>query len=304
MERRPVCLRLALDARKRKKLEAYCFFAPALAILGFAVVYPWIWSFVMSFCKWKISTGAPPAYVGLQNYARVLRDENFHLALKNTLCFIAISVPLQLLCGLALALLLNRRLPVRWFLMAGVLLPYMLTPAMVGLVWKMLLHGNWGVVNYYLRLIGLPAVDWLGDPRASMATLGIIATWLHTPWVALMLFAGLQAVPEELMEAARVDGASARQTFWHVTLPAVLPLIAIVTTFRLVFALREFDVVYSLYNAGGPGNSAMVLGVYLYDAFSRNWDIGRSSAISFLMLLLTAALSAAALIQKRGARDG
>ena len=254
----------------------------------------------MSLCKWRISTGKAPVFVGLQNYGYVLTHKDFLFSLANSLKFMAISVPLQFGCGLTLALLLNRRLPARKILMVGILLPYMLTPAMVGLVWKMLLNNSWGVINYYLRCLSLRVPDWLGDPKTTMWTLGIIATWLHTPWCCLMLFSGLQAVSEEMMEAAQVDGANAWQTLIHVTLPALKPVVIMVLSFRIVFSLREFDVIYSIYSSGGPGNSAMVLGVYLYNTFSKNWDIGRSSAISFIMLFITFILSTGILMRKDG----
>lgn len=284
----------------RKKLSVYLYFVPALGMLGFAVIYPWIWSFAISLCKWRISTGKPPSFIGLDNYLWVLKDAGFHLSLRNTLKFVLISVPLQFFFGLLVAVLLNRKLRARRFLMVGVLLPYMLTPTMVGLVWKMLLNNSWGVINYYLRVLGIGVPDWLGDPSVTMWTLGIIATWLHMPWCALMLFASLQAISEEMMEAARVDGANAWQCFYNVTLPSLKPVMLIVIAFRLVFSLREFDVIYSLFNAGGPGNSAMVLGVYLYNIFSKNWDIGRSSAVSFVMLVITLAISAGIFIRKDG----
>lgn len=284
--------------RTRKRLSVYLYFVPALGILGFTIVYPWIWSLAMSLCRWRISTGNPPSFIGLQNYVYVLTDVDFHTALLNSVRFMLLSVALQLVFGLGIALLLNRRLPFRRLLMVGILLPYMLTPTMVGLVWKMLLNNGWGIVNYYLRLIGVSVPDWLGDPNVTMWTLGMIATWLHTPWCTLMLFSGLQAISEEMLEASRVDGANAWQTLVHITLPSLRPLILIVLSFRIVFSLREFDVIYSIYSSGGPGNSAMVLGVYLFNTFSKNWDIGRSSAISFIMLAITFLLSAGIFIGK------
>ena len=279
------------------------FFLPALGILGFCVVYPWIWSLFMSFHKWRISTGKPPTFIGLENYRYVLTNKDFQLAMLNSLKFMVISVTLQFTCGLSLAVMLNRRLPFRKLIMVGILLPYMLTPTMVGLVWKMLLNNSWGVINYYLRILGLQVPDWLGDPKTTMWTLGIITTWLHTPWCCLMLFSGLQAISDELIEASRVDGANSWQSFVHVTLPALRPVLIIVISFRIVFSLREFDIIYSLYSSGGPGNSAMVMGVYLFNTFSKNWDIGRSSAISFVMLLITFILSTGIFMRKGDSYD-
>lgn len=254
----------------------------------------------MSFTKWRLSMSQVPSFIGIQNYIKVLTDTKFLLSLKNSLLFMVISVSTQLFCGLTIALLLNRKLPLRKFLMIGVLLPYMLTPIMVGLVWKMLLSNTWGIVNYYLRLLGISSIDWLGDPNTTMLTLSIIAAWLHTPWVTLMLFAGLQAVSKDMLEAARVDGANASQTFFRVTLPSIRPLIMIVIMFRIVFSFREFEVIYSLFNAGGPGNAAMLLGVYLYQKFNGSWDIGLSATVSFIILAITILLSAPIILKRGG----
>lgn len=291
---------MQISYRTKNNICKYMFILPALLILLFSVVYPWIWSFCTSMTNWRLTSASVPEFIGLKNYIDVLKDAKFILSLRNSIIFMLLSVMAQVILGLAIALLLNRRLFARRILMIGILLPYMLTPTMVGLVWKMLLHSNWGIVNYYLRTIGLNTIpDWLGDPSFTMLTLTVVATWLHTPWVTLMIFAGLQSISDEYIEAAKVDGASSVQIFWRITLPMLSKLLVIVILFRVVFSFREFDIIYSLFNSGGPGNSAMLLGVYLYQIFSGSWDVGRASAVSFIMLVITIILSIPVVLRKK-----
>lgn len=290
-----------ISYRTKNAIYRYLFILPALLILLFSVVYPWFWSFWASMTNWRLTSISAPEFIGLKNYIGILTDDKFLLSLSNSIVFMVASVVAQVVLGLVIALLLNRRFFARKVLMIGILLPYMLTPTMVGLVWKMLLHSNWGVINYYLRTLGMATVpDWLGDPQFTMLTLTVVATWLHTPWVTLMIFAGLQSISDEYIEAAKVDGASSMQILWRITLPMLKQLLVIVILFRMVFSFREFDIIYSLFNSGGPGNAAMLLGVYLYQIFSGSWDIGRASAVSFIMLLITIVLSIPVVMRKKG----
>lgn len=245
----------------------------------------------MSFTKFSISEGIPPRFVGLENYIKTLTDPLFLLSLGKTISYIFLTVPAQVIIGFAVALLLNQNIRGRGFYLAGIMLPFMLTPAIVGLIWKILLSGQWGVLNYFLGLIGVSKIGWLSDPAVSMYTVAFIDVWQHFPWVTMILFAGLQSIPRDMYEAADIDGASARQTFFHITIPYLKPLLVIVIMFRLMFALRTFDLIYSLFRSGGPGNSVMLLGVHLYEKFSLTWEVGQTSALSYIFLLLTMILS-------------
>ena len=276
----------------RRTLYPYLWFLPVLFVLFVAMADPWGWSLVISLHRWDLSAGLSPRFIGFSNYIDIVSDPLFHQSLGNSLWYMFVSVAFQFVFGFGIALLLNRELPLRRMLMIGIMLPFMLTPAMVGLVWKILMHGSWGVLNHFLRSLGLESVAWLSDPAVSLRTIAVISIWQHTPWTALILFAGLQAIPTELVESARADGANAFQSFIYITVPVLLPMIVIVLLFRVIFALRAFDVIYALFRSGGPGNAAMVLGVYLYETFRIYWELGRSSAISFIILGITLALSA------------
>jgi ABC-type sugar transport system permease subunit len=171
------------------------------------------------------------------------------------------------------------------------MLPFVLAPVMVGLTWKLLLQDQFGLINYYLRRLGFSAPQWLSDPSFTMITIIGLEIWQYTPFVVLILYAGLQAIPGEIRESARVDGASAFQMFRFITVPHLMSLILIVVLFRVIFALRTFDVVYTLFKSGGPGNAGMVLGVYLYEELKVSWELGKASAISYVILILTVVLS-------------
>ena len=280
-----------LSGRIYQKIYPYLWFIPLIIIVGFTLIYPWLWSLTLSFTKWNLVDGGSPVFIGLGNYLSVLTDPLFLLSLGKTFTFMLITVPAQLVLGLGIALLLNQNVKGRGFWLSCIMLPFMLTPSIVGLIWKILISGNWGVLNYFLSFIGIHNVGWLSDPKLSMWTISMIDIWQHTPWVMLILFAGLQAIPRDMYEAAEIDGTNPWQAFRYVTIPYLRPLIVMVLLFRLMFALRSFDVIYTLFRAGGPANSAMVLGVYLYAQFRLTRDIGKSSATSYIILLLTFILS-------------
>lgn len=277
--------------RYYKAVYPYFWFIPLFIIIGFTLIYPWVWSFILSFTRFSISEGAPPRFVGLENYLKTLTDPLFHLSLLKTFLYILMTVPAQLVIGFGVALLLNQNVKGRGVLMAGIMLPFMLTPAIVGLIWKILLSGHWGVLNYFLGLVGIPKIGWLSNPDFTMLTVSFIDVWQHAPWVMLVLYAGLQSIPRDIYEAAEIDGASSWQTFINITLPYLKPLLVIVVMFRLMFALRSFDVIYTLFRSGGPGNSVMLLGVHLYEKFSLTWEVGQTAALSYIFLALTMLLS-------------
>jgi multiple sugar transport system permease protein len=277
--------------RFRRRLSPYLWVLPVLVIVGGVLVYPWLWSLGLSFYSWNPLRGTGSRFVGLANYLRIFSDAEFHLALRNTALLTVISVTLEFLIGFGLALLLNMEIRARAFFRTACLIPMMLTPSIVGLSWKVLLHDELGLVNWVLGLFGIPAIGWMSDPGLTLLVIAAIQTWQHAPFVMLILLAGLQSVPLEPLEAARVDGASPVQVFWHVVLPWLRPLIIIVLLFRIIFAVRTFDVVYGLWQGSGPVKAGMVLGVYLYEQIRVFWRLGEGAAISYVLLAITALFS-------------
>jgi multiple sugar transport system permease protein len=284
-------------------MSPYVWLLPACVVLGGVFAYPWGWSLWLSFHTWNVAVEDAPTYVGLKNYIAILRDGLFWLSLQNSMVLIAVSVVVQTALGLACAVLLDSGVRARQMFLTVIMLPFVLAPVMVGLTWKILLQDQFGLVNYYLRRLGLGAPQWLSDPSFTMITIIGLEIWQYTPFVVLILYAGLQAIPGEIRESARVDGASALQMFRFITVPHLMSLILIVVLFRVIFALRTFDVVYTLFKSGGPGNAGMVLGVYLYEELKVSWELGKASAISYVILILTLLLSVSLTWRTTGAES-
>lgn len=275
----------------RRALTPYLWLAPVLAVLLGLMVYPWLWSLYLSLYRWNPLKNPVPAFVGLGNYLAILGDAEFYTALKNTVLLTVITVSLEFVLGFGLALLLNTNIRGRAFFRTACLVPMMLTPSIVGLAWKVLLHDEMGLVNWVLGAVGIGPQPWMSSPSYTLLTVSIIQVWQHVPFVMLIMLAGLQAVPTEPMEAARVDGASEWQVFWNVVLPWLKPLIMIVLMFRVIFAIRSFDTIFGLWQGAGPVKAGLVVGVYLYEQVRVFWELGKGAAISYVLLALTIAFS-------------
>lgn len=271
----------------KKAIHPYLWFLPMGVIVCGILLYPWLWSLYLSLHSWSPLRPGSPLYIGLTNYLEVLTDPGFWNSVRITVELMVLSVGGQFIIGFALALLLNRIRKGRGVFVSILMLPMMLTPSVIGLIWKFLLHGEWGTLNYFISLVGLEPLKWMSDPSVTLYTVSLISIWQNMPFVMLVLLAGLQTVPQDLMDASRVDGATGLQSFRYIILPWLRPLMNIALMFRVVFALRTFDVVYSMWRSGGPGKSAQVLGVYLYEEYRWAWAIGRSSAISYILLGIT-----------------
>ncbi len=272
---------------RRVVVIPYLFLLPLATILGSVVVYPWAWAFYLSFFSWNPTRGAAPTFLGLGNYVKLLGDTVFLDVIGRTVAMVAISVTVTMIVGLMLAVVLQRNIAGRRFFQTAFLLPMIISPAVGGLMWRMLLHTEWGLFRYFLSVTGLRNVDLLGNPKATLLLIIVLEIWLHTPFVFLVLYTGLRSLPGEYLEAAWIDGATESQAFRLVTFPILKPLIMLVLVFRIILSLRAFDSVYALFSSPGPGKAGRILGVYLYEQFRVFWELGRSSAIAYVLLLLT-----------------
>lgn len=272
---------------RQKQIAPYLWFVPITVIMAAVLLYPWILSLQLSFQSWTPLRPAPPRWAGIENYTRIFSDPAFYQAMKRTAILVVTTVTIQFFAGFGIALLLNAIRVGRAVLLTMFLLPLLITPSVVGLSWKMLLHNQWGLFNWTLDSLGFARIGWLSDPDWTLPTIIMVDVWQHTPFGVLILLAGLQAVPEEQLEAAKVDGASDVQVFFHIILPFLAPLILITLLFRLIFALRTFDIIFALFRSGGPANEGMVIGVYLYQQLRVAWKLGEASATSFVLLALT-----------------
>lgn len=264
------------------------FVLPATVVVLLTVVFPLGWSLVTSL---HTSRGfARGDFVGLANYADVLTRPGFLEALTNTLGFVAAALTAELVLGFAVALVLNRMLPGTGFFRLLFALPLMIAPVVSGLQWRWLFADQYGLINALLAQVGIKGPLWFGSPTAAKAAVLIADVWLATPFVILVLLAGLSSLPAEIYEAARIDGAGSVRLFFSITLPLLKPVLLMILIVRLADAFRIFDLVYVL-TESGPGGATEVLSTYIYKLTFTGLDIGRGSAASFIVMLLVGAIS-------------
>jgi multiple sugar transport system permease protein len=271
------------------RLFPYWFLAPAVALLLALTVYPFF--YIVRLSLYRMSPGGE-VFVGADNFLRLVRDPLFFQSLGQTLVFTVGALALEFGLGLGLALLLDSQIRGRNLWRSLLLLPMILPPVVVGVIWRLIYNPNFGVLNGALQLGGVDTsrLTWLADPSVALAAVIVVDVWEWTPFVFLILLAGLQAVPEEPYEAARIDGASAWQTFRHVTLPLLAPAILVALLLRTIDLLRIFDQVFIL-TQGGPGFATETISLYIYKTAFRFFDFGYAAAMSLLLLVGTLMVS-------------
>ncbi len=274
-----------------KKFRPYIWVGPSVLVLVGLLIYPWAWCLWLSFYSWSPLNQAAPVFIGLSNYIRTLTDKVFLSSIVNTITLAVSAIGISFILGFSLALMLSKVKKCRRIIFVLLLIPMMLPQSMAGLMWKFFYHNELGLLNWAFRQLGMSAVGWLSDPKIALISVIIIEIWINTPFVLMIMFAGIQSIPLDPYEAALIDGANSIKRFWYITLPMMIPLIIIVLLFRIMHAIRAFDSVYSLFRSGGPGNSAKVIGVYLYDIYRMTWQLGLSSAVSIILLILTVAVA-------------
>jgi multiple sugar transport system permease protein len=258
------------------------------------MVVPVIYSFSLSFLHWDLADpNAGRSFIGLSNFVEALRNPSFQNSLKVTGTYTVGSVTVELVFGIQLAVLLNsRRNKVTAILRTLLLTPTMLTPIVAGIIWRWIYAGDYGVLNYMLRAwLGVQSPPmWLARPDTAMIGLIIVDAWVNTPFCMLILLAGLQMIPNDLYEAAAIDGASAGRSFFEITLPLLKRPIAIVLLIRSMDAFRVFDSIFAL-TMGGPGNSTESVVFYTYKVGFRYWHLGLGAAMSTIIVVIILILS-------------
>ena len=257
--------------------------APAFLTLFIMTIYPFLYVIVVSLHRWSIVPTIPRVFVGLGKYADMLGDSSFHESLQVTLIFTIGVVIVETVFGFLLALLISMGKE-RWTRVAF-LMPAIIAPVVVGLTWRFLLSHDLGTINYFLTTVGLDRVNWLGTPLNALMSVMIIDIWQWTPFAMIIFLAGLESLPLEPYEAARVDGASPFQILRYVTIPQLVPVIGIVLMFRSLDAFKIFDVIYMV-TRGGPGNATEVLSYRIWQkAFFQN-QLGYAAALSVIAIIL------------------
>lgn len=267
---------------------SFLFIAPAVVILLALSIYPLFYAIKVSF---QTNTGQNVAW-SLQNFTRLATDKFFLEALAHTVIYALVALTFEFLLGLGLAVLMNQAIRARSFFRALLLVPMMLPPVVVGVVWRLMLNSNFGAVNGTLKWIGIntTALTWTASPKLAFASVIAVDIWQWTPFIFLVLLAGLQAIPQEPYEAALIDGSSSWQTFRNVTLPLLKPAILIALLLRTMDLLRVFDQIFIL-TEGGPGFSTETISLYIYRTAFRFSNFGYAAAMSFVLLILTNIIS-------------
>lgn len=291
----------------RPERAGWLFLAPALTLVGAFFVLPLLAAFLLSFTDfdiYAIGRLSNARVVGLRNYAGLLDQPLFWTALGNTLYLVLLGGPLSVLVSLGAALLLHSRL-VRWkgFFRAVYFAPVVTTLVAVAVVWRYLYHPAYGPFNYALGLVGLPRIDWLGDPRWAMPALILFSVWKNFGYNMLIFLAGLQTIPPELHEAAGLDGAGAWQRFRHVTLPHLGPTFVLVGVLTMVAYFQLFSEPYVM-TQGGPLKSTTTVMLLMYEEGFRWWRMGVAAAISFVLFLVVLAGTLVQLRLQRQATGG
>ncbi len=255
---------------------------PTSAMMLLIFGLPLLFSFYLSFEGWAPEQALfAGSFAGTANYEDLLTDPQFLKSLSVTCTYTAITVGTELACGLGIALLLNIDLPWIGLFRTALVVPMMITPIVAALSWKLLLDPDHGVVNYWIG----SHIVWLGRPDTALISVMVVNLWQNAPYVAVLLLAGLRALPSEPVEAASIDGASRLQVFWHVTLPLLRPYILVALLLRTIFEFRAFDNIYVM-TSGGPANATMSLSMFTYLASFVRFDLSLGAAASWLMLLM------------------
>jgi multiple sugar transport system permease protein len=277
------------------------FTLPAAVVIFVLMVFPVFYTVYMSLHSWFASSLTVPEFIGLQNFKRAFtQDERFRNAIWLTIYFTILATALQLVLGIALALLLNRPFRGKGFFRSIFLMPMVATPVAIALVWMMMYNPTLGVMNYLVGLVGLGPYKWVSDVRFVIPALAAVDTWEWTPLITLITLAGLATLPLEPYESALIDGATPAQMFWRITLPLLRPTIIVALLFRSIDCLKTFDIIYVM-TAGGPGFASETLNVYTFQVGLFYFHIGYACSLLVILFALVLGVSLILIKVRRGA---
>ena len=267
----------------------WLFMAPALVLIAVVTIYPMIYSMIISFQDVRLARINQAEFVGLDNYIRLLGDTAFHRSLLLSIIYVIGSVLGSLVLGLGLALLFDRDLHGMVLWRSLLIVPMVVTPVSIGLTWRMMYSDQTGVINFALGQLGLPRPLWIESPDTALVSVILVDIWEWTPFMFLILLAGLRSLPLSPFESAKVDGASAWQRFIYLTLPMLWPVIAVAVLLRAIDALRIFDQIFIM-TRGGPAQATDLFSLFLYRTGFKHAYISYAAALSWVLLILTTVL--------------
>lgn len=276
----------------RRNLVAWAFVVPALCLMLGGLVYPVIDALYLSFYDWKIGTPFSTAeFIGLDNYTRLFKDEDVGASVGVTFRFALWTIALEMTLGIALALLLEKPIRGASIFRTLFVLPLMVSPVVVGLIWRYLFDARVGWINYHLsHWFGVEPLIWLGDPELAFVAIVVTDIWQWTPFIFMIVLAGLQAVPRDIIEQARIDGANAWQQIFLIKLPMISSILMVTLLMRLIDVFRALEVMYIM-TGGGPGRATELLSLHIYNRAFDAQLLGYASAIAVLLMAIVSLLS-------------
>ena len=281
---------MALSIQQRDQRFGFLLTLPGLATLFIIIIFPLVFTIITSFYDYTLLNPNHDDFVGLENYQEVLEEEYIGHSVIITIQFVLATVFIEFIIGFALALALDKVQRFKSIYYLILLAPLMINPVVVGLVWRMILHTELGIMNYLLKLISINRVNWLGDSDIAFWTIVFVEIWHQVSFMTILLLAGLAALPREPYEAARMDGASALRCLIYITLPLMRPVIIVALLLRLIFAVKTFDIIYIM-TKGGPGIATDLVSYFIYRSAFFSLDIGRASALSVGLLVIVLLLT-------------
>jgi len=294
--------------RQRERRTGWALTIPALLMLALVFVYPIVRAFWQSFFTQNLGTQLQSEFSGFANLARMAQDGRFWQSLGNSAVFTVFSVLLEFILGLGIALVLNQTFKGRGIVRTIAILPWALPTALIALAWTWIFNDQYGVVNDILLRLGIiqTGINWLGNPTLAMVSVIVADVWKTTPFISILLLAGLQSIPSDLYEAQAIDGATPWQSFQQITLPLLLPQIVIALLFRFAQAFGIFDLI-AVMTGGGPGGATETVSLYIYATIMRYLDFGYGAAlvtVTFLLLVLIVTIASYFLNRSRATSGG
>ncbi|MEW7009801.1 MULTISPECIES: carbohydrate ABC transporter permease [unclassified Lentilitoribacter] len=267
----------------------YLLSLPAL-LTCIGILIPFVTAVIYSLQRYRLSQPWAQKFNWGENYINFLSDTSFWNTLKVSMTYATLTVGIELLLGLGIALLLQRRSMFNNFVSIMLLMPLMTAPALAALMWKLMTNPGFGILSYFASLLGFPDMNWASDPSTAMLTVIIVDVWVYTPFIMILLLAGLRSLPRQPFEAAELDGVPRLFVFWKITLPMLTPFLLTATLFRVIESIQQFDIIYAM-TQGGPGDTLTVFQVEAYLNFFQSTNVGRSAALMMILWAITYFLS-------------
>jgi multiple sugar transport system permease protein len=275
--------------RRKTNLLPYVLSLPALLVC-IGILIPFVTAVYYSMLRFRLNLPMLKGFIWFQNYIDFLSDAAFWKTVKVSLLYTALTVGVELVLGLVIALLLQKRSRLNNALSILLLLPLMTAPAIAALMWKLMTNPNFGILSYFVQLLGVADFKWASDPRTALFTVVLVDVWVYTPFIMILLLAGLRSLPQQPFEAAALDGVPRRFVFFRITLPMLMPYIVTASLFRLLDSIQQFDIIYAM-TQGGPGDTLLVFQVRSYLEFYQYTNVGKSAALLIILWAITYALS-------------